>query len=221
MASTPASRSRLGLSSTRIVEAADAILAETGLDGLTMRAVAERLGVGTMTLYGYFRDKDQLLDALIDAKSDALEIPQSDGPWRPRLRELMLHLHAQLVENPFLAALRLRRPLMSAGAMRWTETGLKLLADAGLPRAEAARAFRGLFVFTFGHAVFLPAGDAEEVVRAARAALLALPSESFPAVTAAADELPKTLVEQETYEYCLDRMLDGIEAELSRLAGGR
>jgi AcrR family transcriptional regulator len=203
------------LSREAIIDAADAVLAERGLSGLTMRAVAERLGAGTMTLYGYFRDKDELLDALIDSKSAELEIPQSSGPWKPRLRELMLALHRQLLELPFLADLRLRRPLASPGALRWTEVGLKALGEAGLTPGEAAKAFRGLFVYTFGHAIFLPEEDPDDVVRRTHAAIVALPRDAYPAVTAAAGDLASTLTAEDAYEYGLDRLLDGIEAVAS------
>jgi AcrR family transcriptional regulator len=219
MGSTTTTRSRLGLSRERIIEVADAVISDQGLPGLTMRAVAQRLGVGTMTLYGYFRDKDELLDALIDSISDELEIPRSSGPWKPRLRDLMLALHRQLVERPFLVALRLRRPLMSPGAFRWTEVGLEALGEAGLSPGESAKAFRGLFVYTFGHATFLPEGEPDEVVRRAHAALVALPPDAFPAVAAAAGDLAGTLTGVDAYEYGLDRLLDGIEAEVRR--GGR
>jgi AcrR family transcriptional regulator len=208
------SRSRLGLTPESIVDAADQILGETGLPGLTMRAVAERLGVGTMTLYGYFRDKDVLLDAIIDAKSARLEIPRTSGPWKPRLRALMLALHRQLVEHPFLVELRLRRPLASPGALRWTEIGLEALLEAGLSPGEAAKAFRPLFIYTFGHATFLPPEQPDQVVRDAHAALLRLPPDEYPVLTSAARELAATLTGQEAFEYGLDRLLDGIETQL-------
>ena len=208
-------QSRLGLSRETIVEAADALLAEQGLPGLTMRAVAERLGTGTMTLYGYFRGKDELLDAVIDAKTDALEIPRSSGRWKPRLRRLMIALHGQLVEHPFLLELRLRRPLASPGAMRWTEVGLAALEEAGLSRAEAVLAFRSLFLYTFGHATFQPR-EPDQGVRAAHAALLALSPDTHPRVTAAAADLAGTLTGDEAYEYGLDRILDGIQARCEK-----
>lgn len=211
------SRSRLGLTRESIIDAADELIGEQGLGRVTMRRVAQRLGAGTMTLYGYFRDKDELLDALIDTRSAALVIPRPSGPWKAQLRELMLALHRQLLERPFLVELRLRRPLASPGAMRWTEVGLAALQSAGLSPGEAAKAFRTLFVYTFGHASFLPREDACQTVRDAHAALVALPPDVYPVVTAAARDLAGTLAGNEAYEYGLDRILDGIEAEVGRL----
>src|SRR5437763_17013882 len=171
-----------------------------------MRAVANRLDVGTMTLYGYFRDKDELLDALIDAESAKLELPRSTGPWRPRLRALMVALHGQLAEHPLLVELRLRRPLASPGALRWTEFGLEALQEAGLSPGDAARAFRPLFIYAFGHAIFLPRERPDQVVRDAHAALLRLPPADYPALTSAAAEMAGTLAGPEAFEYGLARL---------------
>lgn len=208
------SRSRLGLTREAIAEQAAQLIVEHGLKGLTMRRVAETLGIGTMTLYGYFRNKDELLDAVIDFHSAKLEIPRSSGPWKARMRKLMLALHDQLVEHPFLVELRTRRPLASPGAFRWTEAGLEILKDAGLSSAEAARAFRPLFVYTFGHAIFLPREDPDRVVREAHAAIMLLSPDQYPIVTSAAADLATSLVAKESYKQGLDQQLNGIEAQL-------
>jgi AcrR family transcriptional regulator len=211
---TPASRSRLGLSHDAIVAAAKELLEERGVADVTMRRVAERLGVGTMTLYGYFADKDELLDAVIDARGAELAPPAPEGHWKASLRTLMLAFHAQLIEHPVLVELRLRRPIVSSQAMRWTEAALAVLGRAGLSPGEAMQAFRPLFVYTFGHAAFTPPEDGPGVVARARTGVLSLPPEDFPLVTAAARELEDVLVGQEPYEYGLDMLLDGIESRL-------
>ena len=207
-------RSRLGITRDSIVAKAAEIVTEYGLGALTMRRVGDALGIGTMTLYGYFRDKDELLDAVVDLLSSQTEIPRSTGPWKQRMRALMLALHAQLVEHPFLVELRGRGPLSSAGAMRWTEVGLEILIEAGFEPPEAARAFRPLFIYAFGHARFFPAADADQVMREARATLSLLPPDRFPCVLAAADEIAASIGDPDSYRHGLERQLDGIETQL-------
>jgi AcrR family transcriptional regulator len=208
------SRSRLGLTHEAIVGAAGELLDERGLAGVTMRGVAERVGVGTMTLYGYFADKDALLDAIIDATGAELVLPAPEGSWKASLRDLMLGLHDQLIEHPFLVELRLRRPIISPEAMRWTETALAILQRAGLSPGQAMQTFRPLFVYTFGHAAFTPREDERSVIGRAQAAVLSLPPDDYPLVTAATQELAQALVGQEPYELGLDLLLDGIENRL-------
>ena len=210
-----ASRSRVGLTQEAIIAAARELLADEGVGGVTMRRVAARLGVGTMTLYGYFADKDALLDAIIDASGAELAPPAPDGDWKSSLRTLMLALHAQLTEHPFLVELRLRRPIVSPQAMRWTETALGILQGAGLTAGEAMQAFRPLFVYAFGHAAFNPRADESDAAARARAAVLMLPRHEYPLVTAAAEELAQVMVGEEPFELGLDLLLDGIEARVA------
>ena len=207
-----ASRSRLGLTPEAIVKAASLLLERDGLGAVTMRGVAQHLGVGTMTLYSYFEDKDALLDAVVDSLG-AEQVPNlREGSWRERLRELMLALHAQLIAHPFLVQLRLRRPLISPEAMRWTEAALQILIDAGLPAGLAANTFRPLFIFTFGHAAFTHNAENPELVARARMTVLSLPQDQYPATTEAAKELAGALTGSESYELGLDLLLTGIEA---------
>src|SRR5687768_6114837 len=101
-AMSTANRARLErgtLTREQILEAAGALLDREGLDGLTMRSLGQELGVGTMTLYGHFRSKDELLDALVDAATEN-EPGTASGPWRERLRELILSVRRSLVEHP-------------------------------------------------------------------------------------------------------------------------
>ncbi len=196
--------------------AAEELLEELGVAGVTMRGVADRLGVGTMTLYGYFQDKDELLDAIIEASGAQLTLPAMEGDWKMSLRALMLALHDQLIEHPFLVELRLRRPIISAQAMRWTEAALSILHRAGFSPGHAAEVFRPLFVYTFGHAAFLPREDEQGVASRARAAVLSLPPDEYPLATTAADELGRALIGQQPYELGLDLLLDGIEKRIPK-----
>jgi AcrR family transcriptional regulator len=77
------------LSRDHILDAALALLADTGLGGLTMRALARRLGTDPMAVYHYFADKDALLGAAAERSFVALQprMPAT-GDWRARLRAL-------------------------------------------------------------------------------------------------------------------------------------
>lgn len=77
------------LSRDHILDAALVLLAEAGLGGLTMRALARRLGIDPMAVYHYFADKDALLGAAAERSFAALRPPKrADGDWRARLRKL-------------------------------------------------------------------------------------------------------------------------------------
>jgi AcrR family transcriptional regulator len=209
--SAPRSRTQ-ALSGEQIVAATRAFLDEHGFDAFSMRRLAEHLGVGTMTLYTYFRDKDELLDAVIDAGAAELRLPPRKGPWRPRLEQVLRELRRGLERHPDIVRLRVTRPIVSPGALRVGEAGLEALRDAGLGPREAALAWRTLFNFTFGFAAFTPGETPEPERRQARATLLALPPEEYPEMVALAAEGAAALGGEEPFEFGLALLLDAIGA---------
>src|SRR6476661_5122429 len=69
----------------QIVESAIAIADAEGIDNVSMRRVAERLGVGAMSLYRYVPSKAELLDLMVDAVYGERPAPaDADGGWRER-----------------------------------------------------------------------------------------------------------------------------------------
>ena len=203
-----------GLSRREIASAALEIADRDGLDALTMQRVAESLGVGTMTLYGYFRSKDELLDAVVDAAVEDFVPLGRGGPWRERLRELVHRAHDGLTRHPGLVQLRLRQPVLRPEALRFSESALGILLDAGFDNAEATQAFRLLFTYTFGFAGLSPERSAEYARRQAAAAIVALPPDEYPLLTSAAAEASRAMAGEEQFEYGLERILDGLEARL-------
>lgn len=204
-----------GLSREVIARAALSHVDAHGLEGLSMRRLARELSVGTMTLYGYFRGKDELLDAVVDVAMQDVDLPAPQGSWREQARELVLASRRNLLRHPALLAIRLRRPILRPEALKTTERGMRALTEAGFTPAEAAHAFRILFVYTFGSVAFDAATPADVADESARA-LAALPHDEYPALRAAADELPATMSGDEQFDYGLEHILDGLEARLGR-----
>src|SRR5436305_4757600 len=117
---TPAPRPRL--SREELAQAALAFLDTHGLEGLSMRRLAAALDVGTMTLYGYFRSKDELLDAAVDAAvADIRPAPPNAGPWQHRLRATMRRTRDTLSRHPALVQLRVQLPVLRPEALRFCE----------------------------------------------------------------------------------------------------
>jgi AcrR family transcriptional regulator len=202
------------LSREQIVSVAARLLEQDGLSGLSMRRLAEQLEVSAMTPYRYFRDKDELLDAVVDAWASEDPLPDPPGEWDERVREMMRWLWVELSRYPALVRLRLERPFLSPGALRLTEAVLGALLDAGFTRAEALRAYRTLLVHTFGSAAFGSHSGTEEVRRRTGAALAALPAEQYPILTSSITEAAETANEG-PFEYGLDCLLEGLKAFLA------
>ena len=177
-----------------------------------MRRLAAELDVGAMTLYGYFRTKDELLDAAVDLASDEIAIPPTDGPWREQMRALVTEILRVLRRYPVAHQVRAGRPLISPGALRSTEAGMEILLGAGFSNAEAARAWRLLFTYVFGFAAFTPPELSLESRLELGAKLAALSPDRLPRVADAAGEAVAAMGGDETFSYGLERILAGLEA---------
>lgn len=77
---------RTPLSRSRVLQAAVALADESGLDGFGMRRLAQRLGVVPMALYKHVRNKEELLQGMIDTVFSEIEVPTDEDDWRSAMR---------------------------------------------------------------------------------------------------------------------------------------
>jgi AcrR family transcriptional regulator len=206
---------RTRLSRDEIARAALGFLDHNGLEALSMRRLAAEMGVGTMTLYGHFRSKDELLDAAVDMAVADAPPPALAGDWRDRLRQLMSATRAALERHPALVKLRVQRPVLRPEALRFCEQTMSILREAGFASHEAARAFRLCFTYLFGFAAFSPAGSEAEAARRSGEAVRALPPDEYPAMAAAAEELAQAMAGADTFDFGVDLIIAGLEHRLA------
>ena len=209
------SRSRGTLNREAIAAAALDLLDRDGLDAFSMRRLADELGVGTMTVYGYFRGKEELLDAVIDASVSDGGL-SAEGTWRERAGTLARGMRAYLEAHPALVQIRLRQTMTRPRQFRVTEQVVRALVDAGLPRDEAARAFRLIFTYVFGYVAFSPEATADTARAEVRASLAALPPDEYPLLSSMVDEAVAAAAGDEQFDFGLELILDGVEARVRK-----
>jgi AcrR family transcriptional regulator len=185
-----------------------------------MRRLADEVGVGTMTLYGHFRSKDELLDAVIDAAYAQFQAPPPSDSFRDGIHDLVLAARAVMIRHPAIVEIRSGQPIVTRRALAVTEIGMRILMDAGFDRQEAAHAFRVLFDYVFGYALVNPQAPSEEVRRSAHSGLVALPPDEFPTLASAAAEIAESVGGDRQFDYGLDRVIDGLEARLATTGSG-
>ncbi len=145
---------RAGLTRGAVLAGARALLAERGLGALTMRALAERLGVRPNTLYSHVADKDALLEELVDDALAVVPDPAGDADWRDELHRLMSASHRALLAAPELVPVTLGRGSRGPQAQRLGRGVTELLARGGVTGAPAREALRVLVLYTIGFAAF-------------------------------------------------------------------
>lgn len=125
-----------GLDVDTVVRAAIAIADSDGLAGLSMRKVADRLGVGTMSLYTYVPAKAELVSLMLDAVDAEGALPHTvPGSWRARTEAWATEDWAVYHRHPWTLQASSRHPL-GPHTLRRFDSALRCLAVTGLPEDE-------------------------------------------------------------------------------------
>ena len=214
-------------SEAEIVGAALALLDRGGAAALSVRGVAAEIGVAPNALYTYFPDKAALLRAVADQLLGEVELgprdhasagtPSPDVDWRDRVRALAVDLRTVLLRHPGAVPLLLGAPMDGPAALALGEELLAVLASAGLPPAQAARASYLLVTYVFGSLALdvaeldpaAPVPSEDDRVRTRRSGFDQVPADAFPLTAAAAPTMAR-YVTTEQYLWGLDRLLDGL-----------
>ncbi|MDT7742719.1 MAG: TetR/AcrR family transcriptional regulator, tetracycline repressor protein [Actinomycetota bacterium] len=220
MAQTGRPGPRRSLAESDILAAAVGLLDRGGAAALSMRGVAAAVGVAPNALYTYFRTKTALLHAVTDellGRVDLDHLGDPTRPWRDRLVRYALDVRSTLLAHPGSAPLLLNSPLDGPHALTAGEALLGVLDEAGLDRADAARASYLLLTYVLGTVAFDvaelepgtdPLDDGTRTT--ARRAALTVPAERYPR-TAAGIDVIAAYTSTGQYLWGLHRLLDGLD----------
>jgi AcrR family transcriptional regulator len=232
----PGRKGKPDLSVDRIAEAAIAVADAEGMAALSMRRIAERLGVGTMSLYTHVPGKGELIDVMLDAVYGEEARPEDvPGGWRGRLEAVARQGWALYRRHPWLVQVGTSRPVLGPNAIARYDYELRAVDGIGLSDVE------------MDSVVSLVAGH---VHGAARGAMEAAQAEQLSGMTdeqwwgASAPHLSKVFDAsrhptaarvgtaageahgaahdfEHGFEFGLQRILDGIEALVRQRASDR
>lgn len=218
---------RTGRSINDFVAAATELARASGLEALSMRAIAERLGVRTMATYNFAPGKAALLALMVDHAYRDLypgALPAGDG-WRTRLTHVARANRALFLANPWLHAARPARSLMGPHELMKHEVELGALAEIGLTDIEMDQTLAAIL----NHAAHISALESQlraerrgsgledpqwwvevmpQLERYADARRFPLTARVGRAATAARDG---EFWGEEAFSFGLERLLDGIE----------
>ncbi|MEO6990587.1 MAG: helix-turn-helix domain-containing protein [Candidatus Baltobacteraceae bacterium] len=200
------------ISREAVVEAARRIVEAEGIDGLTMRRVADELGVVPMAIYRHVARKDELVVLLVDAAYRELPEPLLPRMPRTRLIALWVFLHDGLAQFPWVVAAIVRSDIFAPSVLPKMDAILKASVDCGLTIAQAGDAYRVVWQYTVGE-LMLRSAMLERMKAAAPSmlvrTLLDVDPGALPTLAATARSWfspPRFL----TYEAGLQLVLDGV-----------
>lgn len=214
-----------------IVSSALSLADSEGIEAVTIRRVAVDHGVTPMALYWHFKDKDVLLDGLVERVLNEIRLPvypEGEPPaWDVRLRDCFQAVLDGLGRHPEVADLVHQRFLGCTGGLDLAEFAFAALREAGFGQAEMSwigvQALHNLVVLVTQEPGEKPwkrsSEDAARLVREKRASLQALLPERYPNVVLCAPEL---VVESAGGDagyraLGLDILIDGIRAQAAKL----
>jgi AcrR family transcriptional regulator len=219
----------------QIAAAAMRIADTEGTDAVTMRRVATELGAGTMTLYHYVANKQELLALMDDAMMGELLVPEDElaDNWREGVAQIARRSYAVFKRHPWLVEHLGDEDERGPGGpngMRHFEQSLKVAAMAGLKDFDLLELVGLVDDYVFGHAIRARemGGDrqqSEEHVAAMLDYLQAmLATGEYPHIAELAgddirgsfERFAKMGVDETRFERGLQRLLDGIELDLRR-----
>ena len=204
------------LSRPRIVRAALQLVDEKGLAALTMRALATELEVSPMALYNHVRDKDELVDLMVDLMLGEVDCSVTEGDWVTQLRALVCSYHLALAAHHQLARVYSARVRIGPHGLLVIERTIELLLQGGFSLAEAADAFFALYTYTAG---FHQMGHIEPLRDTTSQDEIgyysALPPEQIPSIQAVRPHL-SGLHRSGRFGYGLDLILAGLQTKVTR-----
>lgn len=138
------------MSRERIGQVAEQIADESGVAALTIRAIADRLGVKPMAIYHHVAGKEEILDDIVDAVFSQVYRPDATRPWRTELERRARSLRAALGSHPWAISLTETRRHPGPANLASHEALLDLLLTAGFSLAATAHAGAVIDAFVFG-----------------------------------------------------------------------
>ncbi|MEU7556035.1 TetR/AcrR family transcriptional regulator C-terminal domain-containing protein [Streptomyces sp. NPDC044571] len=123
---------RAPLNRERVLHAAVALADGIGIEALSMRKLAQELGVVPMALYKHVANKDELLDAMVEAVVGEIEAPASGADWKSAVRHRILSARAALLGHPWAAEVIRSRTGPTPAVLAYLDSVIGMFRAGGL-----------------------------------------------------------------------------------------
>jgi AcrR family transcriptional regulator len=200
-----------------VVTAALKVVEAEGGDALTMRRVADEIGVSASSLYGYVANKEELVQLVLEQIMTEIPLPRPGVEWQDMLRSWARDTLAVFRRHPGVAGLTLGRVPFGPTMLQGMERTLASLRAAGIPDQVAAFAgdLGSLYVGAFAHEQDVtPVAEPGDFAAQAGAWLKSLSRDEFPNTVALADEIVAG-GRPDRFEWGLDVIIRGLASYLT------
>src|SRR3954452_13516520 len=174
---------RVPLSRERVLNAALEVADAGGITALTIRSLADKLGVKPMSVYYHVANKDEILDCIVDLVFSEIELPSPGGDWRTEMRRRADSARAALRRHPWAIQLLQSRTNPGQATLRHHNAVIGSLRGAGFSVEMTAHAFALIDSYVFGFALSeaaLPIHGPETVAEVAGSMMRGFPADAYP-----------------------------------------
>ena len=215
------------LSKERLFRAAVDLADGGGLESLTMRKLADKLGVGAMSLYYYVPNKDELVTGMVDLVFAEIELPPGDVDWKTAMRRRATSTREALNRHRWAVGLMESQEMPGGASIRLHDAVLGCLHEAGFSIEMTIQAYSVIDAYIYGFALqekTVPFDSAEDAAALAQEQVRRLDAQAQEQQLAAlADEYPYIAEVVaghvakvgydfgHAFEYGLDLILDALE----------
>ena len=208
---------RVPLNRERVLEAAVRLADEQGIEPLTMRTLAEAVGVKAMSLYNHVANKEDILDGLVDMVFAEIAVPvPGDGDWKAAMRARAISVREALNRHRWAVGLMEGRMTPGPASLRSHDAVMGCLREAGFPFRAAVHAMSVMDAYIYGFALqeknlpFETPDQVSEVIETQRQR--APDMADHPYLVEVATEMAKAGYDDATGLECgLDLILDALE----------
>lgn len=212
----PSDRPRLNRES--VLARAVALADEQGIETLSMRKLAEALGVQAMSLYNHVANKDELLDGMVEQVIAEVPLPQAGGDWRAEMGRRGIGAHRVMMAHPWAPLLVVSRVNSGPAMLTYVEATLAALIEAGFTYPQADHVWNAMDSYIYGftlHKLRFPF-QLGEYAAVARDYLPMIPAEVFPHLLGLTKEVAAERHDGlHSFEFGFELLMDGI-AQLPR-----
>lgn len=203
-----------------LVREALALLDGEGLDALTMRNLADRLGVVPNALYRHIKDKDDLLDGVLDGAVASVPLPPGHLDWDEGLVAMATAIRATMLEHPAITSLVVSRPSLGPASLAIGEYGFGVMLEAGFTPRLAERSLNLILTYTLGFVALEVPRVHQPVVtlKELEAAYDLLPADLLP-YTATVRPIPGRIIDDEQFAFGLTQIVAGVAASFAAAHG--
>jgi AcrR family transcriptional regulator len=209
---------RVPLSRERVLRAAVALADEGGVDALSMRRLAQELGVVPMALYKHVANKDELLDGMIDVVVGEIDPPAGVSDWKAAIRRRVLSARGALLRHPWASRVIESRPEPTPTVLAYMDSMIGIFRAGGFSVDLTHHAMHAMGSRLLGFTQELY-DDSVDLDLEATTAMVQQMAGGYPHITELvmaithdqASVVGQGCDDQFEFEFALDLMLDGLE----------